>query len=100
MDFRFFNGALSGLAVPYLRGGETVRTGNLTPDATFSFAVLTETVKIGVDIGQGISEPEVVMHTVMIRMEDRQVDLVWRGAVPYAGPEWLPQMPKLDIFVE
>jgi hypothetical protein len=32
-------------------------------------------------------------------MEDRQVDLVWRGAVPYSGMDWLPEMKRLEIFV-
>jgi hypothetical protein len=44
--------------------------------------------------------PEVVLQTVMIRMEERQVDLVWRGAIPYAGPDWLPQMKKMEVVVE
>jgi hypothetical protein len=35
----------------------------------------------------------------MIRMEERQIDLVWRGAVPYPGPDWLPQMRKMEVLV-
>jgi hypothetical protein len=48
----------------------------------------------------GVQEPLVVLHTVMIRMEDRQVDLVWRTAVPYPGPDWLPQMKKMEVLVQ
>jgi hypothetical protein len=33
----------------------------------------------------------------MLRMDDLQVDLVWRGAVPYPGPDWLPQMRKMEV---
>jgi hypothetical protein len=39
------------------------------------------------------------LHTVLIRMDQRQVDLVWRGAVPYPGPEWLPEMPRMEVLV-
>jgi hypothetical protein len=58
-----------------------------------------DTPTIGLDIGQGVSEPPVVLHTVMIRMDEGAVDLVWRGAVRYPGPDWLPQMRKMDVQV-
>ena len=99
MDFRFFNGASEGLVLPYLKGGETVRLVNLAPDAQVDFRLPNDTPRIGLDIGSGLVEPEVVLHTVMIRMEDNQVDLVWRGAVPYAGPDWLPQMQKMEVML-
>jgi hypothetical protein len=35
----------------------------------------------------------------MIRADDGQVDLVWRAAVHYPGPDWLPQMRKMEVFV-
>ncbi len=99
MDFRFFNGASRGLVFPYLTGGEQIVAENLSPEGITSFRLPSEMPRLGLDIGSGVLEPEVVMHTVMIRMEDRQVDLVWRGAVPYQGPDWLPQMRKMEVFV-
>jgi hypothetical protein len=100
MDFRFFNGASSGLTFPFLAGSERIETANLTPEGEFSFNLPGETVRIGLDIGAGLAEPEVVIHTVMIRMDEKQVDLVWRGAVPYEGPEWFPKMRKMDVLVQ
>lgn len=100
MNFRFFNGASQGLSVPFLKGDERVRAVNLTPETALEFHLPGESPRIGLDIGQGVEEPEVVLHTVMIRMEDRQVDLVWRGAVPYPGPDWLPQMRKCEVTVK
>ncbi len=100
MNFQFFNGASTGLVFPYLKGDEMIRTLNLTSEGKSMFYLPAETVKIGVDIGCGIIEPEVVIHTIMIRMEDKQIDIVWRGAVPYPGTDWLPQIKKMDIFVE
>jgi hypothetical protein len=100
MDFRFFNGASPGLALPFLSGGEWVRLTNLTPDGALHFQLpAADRPKIGLDIGQGVQEPAVVLHTVMVRAEDGQVDLVWRAAVPYPGPDWLPQMRKMEVSV-
>jgi hypothetical protein len=99
MDFRFFNGASAGLALPYLAGDEGIRAINLTPEEDLVFGLPQERPRIGLDIGFGRKEPEVVLHTVMVRMTDRQVDLVWRGAVPYPGPDWLPQMTKMEVTV-
>lgn len=100
MDFRFFNGASEGLSLPYLSGGELVRTANLSPEGRLDFNLPTDAPRIALDIGSGVQAPEVVLHTVQIRMEERQVDMVWRAAVPYPGRDWLPQMRKMQVFVE
>jgi len=100
MDFRFFSGASHGLAVPYLQGGERIITENLTPDGLFAFDLPTERPAISIDIGEGPRQPTVEMHTVMIHMEARQVDLVWRGAIPYQGLDWLQHMKKLEIVIQ
>jgi hypothetical protein len=42
----------------------------------------------------------VVLHTVMFRMEERELDLVWRAAIPYPGPDWLPQMRRMEVDVQ
>jgi hypothetical protein len=99
MDFRFFNGASPGLALPFLRGGEMVATENLSPEGRLSFQLPQDRPRIGLDVGEGLEQPEVVLHTVMIRMDDHEVDLVWRGAVPYRGPDWLPEMRKMEITI-
>lgn len=99
MDFRFFNGASAAFTFPYLAGGEWIGAENVTREGRSAFQLPQEKPRIGLDIGEGVREPEVVLHTVQIRMEDRQVDLVWRGAVPYPGLDWLPQMKKLEILV-
>jgi hypothetical protein len=99
MDFHFFNGASAGFAFPYLTGGEWIGAENLTPDGRIYFQLPEERPRLGLDVGEGVREAEVALHTVQIRMEDRQVDLVWRGAVPYSGMDWLPEMKRLEIFV-
>jgi hypothetical protein len=99
IDFRFFNGASPGLAVPFLSGAEQVTLVNLNPQGTLQFRLPGERPQISGDIGQGAQRPEVVLHTVMIRAEDRQVDLLWRGAIPYPGRDWLPEMKKMEVQV-
>lgn len=99
MDFRFFNGASAGLACPFLAGTEQVKLVHLAPEGEVQFELPGERPRIGLDLGQGVQEPPVVLHTVMIRMEDRQVDLLWRGAVTYPGPDWLPEMKKMEVLI-
>jgi hypothetical protein len=99
MNFRFFNGASPGLAVPFLAGDESVELLNLDPEGRIQFQLPGEPPKIGLDLGKGVQEPPVVLHTVMIRVDERQVDLVWRGAVPYPGPDWLPEMKKMEALL-
>ena len=100
MDFRFFNGAPPGMVLPYLAGDEDITATNLSRDGSLSFALPGDKPRIGLDIGEGAQEPTVVLHTVMIRLDDRQVDLVWRAAVPYSGPDWLPEMRKLEVMIQ
>lgn len=99
MDFCFFNGASPGLVIPYMTGDEEIDTHNLSPEGDLSFSLPGDRPEIGLDIGGGIKATDVVIHTVMIHMEERQVDIVWRGALPYPGPEWLVEMKKLEIIV-
>ena len=100
IDFRFFNGASAGLVFPFLSGTEQVHLLNLAAQGDTQFQLPGERPSIGLDIGQGTQEPEVFLHTVLIRMDDRQVDLVWRGAVPYPGRDWLPEMKKMEVLIE
>jgi hypothetical protein len=100
MDFRFFNGASPGLVLPYLAGDEPIRTVNLSPDGDLVFALPGERPRMALDVGFGPQEDAAVLHTVMIRLEEREVDLVWRVAIPYPGPDWLPQMRKMEVSVQ
>ena len=100
MDFSFFQGASRGLAMPYLSGGEEVWTENLSPEGRLHFWLPPDKPRIGLDIGGGLQEPVTVMHTVAIQMDERQIDIVWRCAVPYPGRDWLPQMRKMDVQIQ
>jgi hypothetical protein len=99
MDFRFFNGASRGLALPFLKGDEEVRLVNLSPQGELRTLLPNDCPRVGLDIGMGLQEPAVFLHTVMVRLEERQLDLVWRAAMPYPGPDWLPEMRKMEIAI-
>jgi hypothetical protein len=99
MDFRFFNGASSNLVMPYLKGNEEIATANLGPEGIVTFQLPGDTPEIGLDIGDGVKTTETVIHTVMIHMEERQVDIVWRAAIPYKGPDWLVEMRKMETVI-
>jgi len=94
-DVRFNNGASLGLIFPFLSGGEPVRLLNLTPEGQLSFSLPKETPRIMLDIGLGENELKPVLHTVCVRVAERQVDLVWRGAHEYPGQDWLPEMKQM-----
>jgi hypothetical protein len=52
-----------------------------------------------VDLGFGFQGPSIVwLQTLMCRMEQRQLDLVWRGAIPGPGPDWLPNLSQMEIL--
>jgi hypothetical protein len=99
MDFRFFNGASPGLAVPLLQGDEELRMINLSPQGELRTQLPDERPRVGLEIGMGLQEPTAYLHTLMIRLEDRQLELVWRAAVSYPGPDWLPEMRKMEITI-
>jgi hypothetical protein len=50
---------------------------------------------IMLDIGLGENVLPTALHTVAIYAEERRVDLIWRGAHPYPGNDWLPEMRRL-----
>jgi hypothetical protein len=99
-DVRFNNGASPGLAMPHLAGNERIALSGLTPDGSLEFDLPGETPRIVLDISLGETELKSVLHTVSIRLEEMQVDLVWRGAQEYPGIDWLPEMKHLRVAID
>lgn len=98
-DVRFNNGASRGLALPHLAGNETFRLTNLTPAGSLRFQLPGEKPSIMLDIGLGENQLEPVLDTVCVRLEEMQVDLIWRGAQVYPGTDWLMKMKKTVVRV-
>ncbi len=98
-DVRFNSGASLGLALPYLSGTETVRLVRLSREGDLSIRLPGERPEIIADIGAGEERPAVVLHSVILQPEVRQLELIWRGSLDYPGPEWLPHMRRLHAYV-
>jgi hypothetical protein len=98
-DVRFNTGASRGMAMPYLSGQETFRLSNLTPSGSLAFQLPEEKPGIMLDVGLGEKVLDPVLHTVCVRLEEMQVDLVWRGAHLYPGLDWLPEMKKRNVEI-
>jgi hypothetical protein len=99
MEAKFANGASHGMIFADLAGDETVSLGGLTPDGMLKFSLPGERPVIGLDLGSGLRELTARLHTVSIRPDDLEVDLIWRGAQTYEGFGWLPKMTKLHAEI-
>jgi hypothetical protein len=100
MEAQFANGASLGMIFASFRGDEPVVLGRLTPDGLLKFSLPGDTPSIGLDLGQGMQPLEPKLHTVSIRPDDQELDLIWRGAQTYAGYSWLPKMTRLLAEVQ
>ncbi len=98
-DSRFNNGASLGLTRPYLNGDESIGLINLVPEGELHFTLPAEVPVVMLDIGLGENELAPVLHTVCIRTQERQVDLIWRAAHEYPGVDWLPEMKMMNTEV-
>lgn len=95
----FNNGASTGFIFKSLSGAESIKLSGLTPAGYLEFDLPGETPRLMMDISLGENELKPFLHTVCIRPGDMQVDLIWRGAHPYPGLDWLPQMQRLHAEV-
>jgi hypothetical protein len=98
-DVRFGNGAAPGLAVHGLRGDETVRLNNLTPNGYTEIRLPGGAPIIVADIGAGAARPEVRLYSIVLEPDAALVTLIWGGSLAYPGPAWLPHMKRLTASV-
>jgi len=100
MNFAFFNGASSGLVRPYLQRCERIAFRNLHPAGDIVGALPDEWPSISLDIGTGNpGTQEGVLQTALVRLDEMQLDLVWRAAFPYPGLNWLPNLRRLHVAI-
>jgi hypothetical protein len=103
-DFRFFNGASLGLAVPYLRGDEVITTRGLTPAGDFALRLPGDRPQ---PVARYRTRPltmEVVPHTVAVMVEERCVSMVWRASAvlprDFTAPTPSPMQPDITGLEE
>ena len=82
-----------------LTPGDTVELTGLSPEPFPVFALPTEIPEIFLDLGEGEQRLEARLHTLSIGADARSFDLVWSGALRYAGYQWLPKLKRLDARV-
>lgn len=95
----FNNGASLGLYFESLNPFEEFTLQGLTPEGTTRFLLAGDKPEILLDIGRGEQQLESRLHTVSIRPDDGEVDLIWRGAYVYEGYRWWPKMQRLHAEV-
>ena len=100
LDAHFANGASLGMIFGALEGNEQILLGRLTPDGVLKFSLPGDRPQIGLDLGRGVQPLTPRLHTVSIRPEDGEVDLIWSGAQTYEGYSWLPKMTRLHAEVQ
>jgi hypothetical protein len=99
-EAQFANGASFGMIFATFKGDEDVVLGRLTPEGVLKFSLPADTPAIGLDLGQGMQPLAPKLHTVSIRPDDRELDLIWSGAQTYEGYAWLPKMTRLMAEVQ
>lgn len=95
----FNNGASLGLLFGTLPADERIRLCGLTPEGAFEFSLPGDTPIIALDLGESMQSLSPRLHIVSIRPDDLAMDIVWRGALIYPGPAWLPKMERLEAEV-
>jgi len=99
-EAQFNNGAPFGMIFRQLTPGETVELRGFSPEPFPVFALPAETPEIFLDLGEGEQRLQARLHTLSIRPDERSFDLVWGGALRYAGYQWLPNLKRLDARVQ
>ncbi len=95
-DVRFNSGASIGLSFAPMRGDEVLTLHHMTPDRMLIIRLPNQSPTLTLDIGDGPQPLPPVLHTVCVRVEDRQVDLVWRGAIAKEDRHWITKLENLE----
>jgi hypothetical protein len=96
MEAEFASGASLGLSFGSLAGDEAIVLQGLIPGGgVLKFSLPGDSPVMALDIGSGLQPLTAVLHTVSIRPDDEQLDLIWRGALGYPGYGWLARMTRL-----
>ena len=98
-DDRWYNAAPEQQQLGNLYGDEDVVLTNLSKDGKLYFRLPGDLPWVTVDRGLGTEVVRVRLDTAILLVDDLQAVLVWRGHVPYGGPDELVDYPRLDFDV-
>jgi hypothetical protein len=98
-EAEFNNGASLDMTFPALQGNEQVSLSGLSPNSQLVFSLPSEKPNISLDIGKGAKQLDTQLHTLSVRPDDFEVDLIWRGAYLYEGYSWWSHSKRLHAEV-
>jgi hypothetical protein len=99
-EAQFHNGASLGLLFPELKHDELICLRGLTHDGKLDFQLPGETPRIALDTGNGDQLLEPRMHTVSIRPDDLEIDIVWGGTLTFGPYAKLATLRRLQANVQ
>jgi hypothetical protein len=101
LNLQYHNGASEGLALPHLRGDETVALTYLDQDhPSFQFRLPGSRPVARLDVGQGREWMDMVLQNIVVYKGTNQLAMVWRGSCRYDGPESMADWTRLEMGVE
>lgn len=96
----FHNGASIDLVMAQVKDDEKIALRGLTADGKLDFQLPGDRPRIALDIGQGGQPLQARLHTVSIRPDDLQLDLIWGGLLNFGPPSRLGTLKRLRAHVE
>ncbi|MEO7242695.1 MAG: DUF2169 domain-containing protein [Variovorax sp.] len=99
-EAQFHNGASFGLLLPTLKPDESISLRGLTQGGALDFQLPGETPRIALDTGTGDHELESRIHTVSIRPDDLELDIVWGGTMTFGPYSKLSTLRRLQPHVQ
>ena len=95
----FFNSAAPTLQLDLLVGDEEIELENLTKSGHLIFRLPARVAIAELDRGRGVERQDLVLDTLIIEPDLRQVSLVWRTHFAIAGFDELADYPQLVGWV-
>jgi hypothetical protein len=99
-EAQFHNGASFGLVLPALKPDEAISLRGLTTGGALDFRLPGDTPRIALDTGAGSQVLETRMHTVTIRPEDLELDIIWGGMLTFGPYSKLSTLRRLEADVQ
>ena len=96
----WYNAAVSEWQLDRVDGNEDVVVRNMTEGGTLFFKLPGDRPLMTLDRGRGHEAVKMEIDTLSLLVEEMKVEVVWRGHVPYTGPDELAEYPRLELDVE
>jgi len=99
-EAQFNNGASLGLVLASLNGDEAVSLRGLTREGRLDFQLPGDVPQITLDLGHGEQLLKTRIHTVSIRPDDLELDIVSRGTLHFGPASKLSTLKRLQAHVQ